>query len=91
MFCVIAYDIRDDKRRAKLAKTLLDAGARVQCSVFECHLSPRQFEALRGRVTQCVINEEDSVRFYKLCDRYVERIEILGRTGKSAVPDVYIM
>ena len=36
MFYVVSYDISDDRRRLNLVKTLLDFGAMVQYSVFEC-------------------------------------------------------
>jgi len=35
---VVAYDIIDDKRRNRVAKTMEDYGTRVQYSVFECVL-----------------------------------------------------
>ena len=38
MFIVVAYDIIDDKRRNRVAKTMEDYGTRVQYSVFECVL-----------------------------------------------------
>jgi CRISPR-associated protein Cas2 len=41
-FVVVSYDITDDKRRVRMAKTLLGYGQRVQYSVFEAHLTQRQ-------------------------------------------------
>ena len=39
MFYLVSYDIPDDKRKTKLAKTIKDFGDRVQYSVFECLLN----------------------------------------------------
>lgn len=39
MFYLISYDIPDDRRRVRVAKTLKDYGDRVQYSVFECILA----------------------------------------------------
>ena len=36
MFYIVSYDMPDDKKRLKMANTLLDFGTRVQYSVFEC-------------------------------------------------------
>ncbi|MFW0884731.1 CRISPR-associated endonuclease Cas2 [Candidatus Acidulodesulfobacterium sp. H_13] len=35
MFCIISYDTSNDRKRNKIAKTLIDFGTRVQYSVFE--------------------------------------------------------
>src|SRR5262245_31991344 len=40
MFYLIAYDIPNDQRRTKVAKTLEDFGDRVQYSVFEYGAGP---------------------------------------------------
>jgi CRISPR-associated protein Cas2 len=38
LFCVIAYDIQDDRKRAKVSKLLEKHGYRINFSVFECML-----------------------------------------------------
>lgn len=38
MFCVVTYDIPDDRRQTKVANTLEDFGDRVQYRVFEMEL-----------------------------------------------------
>jgi len=44
---VAAYDIQDNRRRAKVAKALLAFGHRVQESVFELWLEPAELPYLR--------------------------------------------
>jgi len=52
MFVVISYDIADDRRRLKVAQTLLDfGGERVQRSVFECYITERNYERLQRRAS----------------------------------------
>ena len=64
---VVAYDMVDDRRRERVARTLLDFGVWVQYSVFECALTRAQrqelLELLRGRIDPV----EDTVSFYLLC------------------------
>jgi len=78
VFLVISYDIPSDKRRARVAKTLEDYGARVQYSVFEVNLERKQVEKLRARLAKVVEKEEDSVRFYTLCAACYKGIEVMG-------------
>ncbi|MBC7252295.1 MAG: CRISPR-associated endonuclease Cas2 [Anaerolineae bacterium] len=78
MFVVISYDIPDDRRRTRVANTLLDYGTRVQYSVFEVNLRPQQFRELREELEKLVKPEEDSLRFYHLCAECLRRVEIVG-------------
>jgi CRISPR-associated protein Cas2 len=79
MYVTIAYDIRDDRRRDQVAKLLEDHGTRVQYSVFDCFLDERELQRLRRRLEAVVLPEEDSVRFYRLCQRCCAAIEVLGQ------------
>ncbi len=45
---IIAYDLTDDRRRERLARTLLDYGERIQHSVFAVHLDDELFSADAG-------------------------------------------
>ena len=47
---VICYDLTDDRRRDRLAKTLLDYGKRIQHSVFVAHLDDELLERMMARV-----------------------------------------
>jgi CRISPR-associated protein Cas2 len=74
---VIAYDIPCPKRRTKVANVLLSYGRRVQFSVFECVLQPRQFEALRGLLGR-LVKPEDSLRIYPLSGHTVGQVVVWG-------------
>ncbi len=75
---VIAYDISSDRRRTKLHKTLSGVGQWTQYSLFECYLSEKEHLTLRQKVDKILDVDEDSVRFYPLCENCVDRVETIG-------------
>ena len=83
MFVVISYDISQDKRRNKVAKTLQDYGARVQYSVFEVNLERKQIDQLRRELHKLIDADQDSIRFYTLCQACYKQIDVLG-VGRAA-------
>jgi CRISPR-associated protein Cas2 len=92
IFILVSYDIPQDKRRLKVAKTLLDfGGERVQRSVFECHITARNFERLQERLRQIHEPAEDSIRFYTLCENCRPRIILLGQAVPSEEPGLQII
>jgi len=80
-FIVASYDITDDKRRRKVMKAMEDFGKRVQYSVFECLLTPIEFEKFKKRLKPLILETQDSIRFYFIGAEDVSRIQVLG-TGK---------
>ncbi len=91
MFYLIAYDIPDNRRRLKVAKTLLDFGGRVQYSVFEARLDGKLLEELVGRISEILDKDEDSVKIYPLCATCESGIRILGQERRLREEDVYIL
>jgi CRISPR-associated protein Cas2 len=92
VFVVISYDIPDDKRRLKVAKLLLDyGGQRVQWSVFECYITNRNLDRLRERLLKVFNAEQDSIRFYRLCDACHPRIVFLGKARPIDEPGLMII
>lgn len=79
LYLVVAYDIVCDRRRQRLAKLLGGYGERVNLSVFECELRPRQFVPLQHKIARIIDTQEDSVRFYELCGLCRGRILVLGQ------------
>ena len=79
MFIVVSYDIRDDKRRGRIFKTLKNFGQWMQYSVFECELEKMQFLKLKDRLDHVIdANEGDSIRFYFLCENCKQQVERVG-------------
>ena len=79
IYAVIAYDIPDDKRRTRVAKTLEGYGERMQYSLFECRISKVQYLRLRARLEEVVEAEDDEVSFYFLSEQDEKRIVRLGQ------------
>jgi CRISPR-associated protein Cas2 len=91
MFYAISYDIRDDRRRLKVAQVLKDFGSRVQLSVFEASLEPSELARLKKRLTPVLDPAQDSVRLYPLCGACVPGIEVLGQGLVTQEPDFIII
>ncbi len=85
LYVVVAYDVRDDRRRTRLSQALCGYGERLQYSVFECRVSRVQFVRMKERVREIVDPQEDRVFFYVLCGSCQERVERLG--GCGPLPD----
>lgn len=89
MMMVVAYDIEttdnEGKRRLqRIAKLCERYGMRVQNSVYEMLIDPRQFDTLKGELRMLMDPETDTVRCYRLGNNYESRIEVLGK--RDALP-----
>lgn len=67
LFCVIAYDIENDRKRTKVAKLLEKCGYRINYSVFECMLTEKQYLTLRKQIESKIDSKSDTVVFYQIC------------------------
>ncbi|MCW5590291.1 MAG: CRISPR-associated endonuclease Cas2 [Legionellales bacterium] len=89
MLVLITYDVNvtstdGQKRLRNIAKTCLDYGMRVQCSVFECEIDPAQFIVLKNKLLTIFDSELDSLRFYFLGKKGKEKVE---HYGVKDIPD----
>lgn len=66
LFVLVIYDIVDNKRRVKFAKTMQGYGMRVQKSAFEALLARTKYDKLVREIPGLICAEEDSVRLYKI-------------------------
>jgi CRISPR-associated protein Cas2 len=87
---IIAYDVSSDRRRNKVHKTLCGFGQWTQYSLFECHLTTKEFLALRDKLDKHLDSKEDSLRFYPLCAACVEKVETIG-SEKPKEAQVFIV
>ena len=78
MLTVIAYDVTDDRRRARVSTLLEDYGLRVNYSVFECELDGKEFAQLQEQLARLIDDREDRVVFYRLCAGCRGRKSALG-------------
>lgn len=89
MFCVICFDIADDRVRYRVVKELKAVAYRVQKSVFESpDLDEKRFLRLKRRLEKLIDLSYDTIRYYFLCQGCVVRTEISG-TGVITEDEPY--
>jgi len=73
-----AYDIRDDRRLQKIHKRLLDWGAPVQKSIFECLLTGSAVELMWKAILEIIDIHVDWVVLYRLSRPFHEAVRHVG-------------
>lgn len=84
MEVLVAYDVSTEsaagrRRLRHVANACLGFGQRVQKSVFECSLTPEQFELLEHRLVKIINAQEDSLRIYRLQEPRERHARVHGR------------
>jgi len=64
---IVCYDIADDGRRLKIARTLDAYGDRIQASVFELPVDARRMQACLQAVLDILDPKTDGLAVYPLC------------------------
>jgi len=86
MFCLVCFDIVDDRIRYRAVKIIKAYGVRVQKSVFECtSITEEQFFKMKQKLEDCIDNTQDSVRFYYICRQCLTKVEW---SGIGEVPEI---
>lgn len=75
---LIAYDISDPKRLARVHRYVRDHAIPLQYSVFLTEQTPRQIKKLTDELRTLIVEREDDVRVYRL--PAYPTIETFGRT-----------
>jgi CRISPR-associated protein Cas2 len=83
---VLAYDISDDRRRARVAATVQQWGDRVQRSVFVCTLDHAQLAELSDRIGQIIDPDTDSVYVFRQCAACWDDVVVLGQASVEDEP-----
>jgi CRISPR-associated protein Cas2 len=91
MFCVVAYDMPDTKRRTKLYKALKGFGVHTQFSVFECELDDRELSQMVAAIDKIIKPSEDAVKVYGFCRSCLDGIKVMGVGTVAREPDVVII
>jgi CRISPR-associated protein Cas2 len=79
MLTLVAYDISDQKRLARVARVCEDFGVRVQYSVFECRLDEAEFTEFWLQLLGKIDEEEDRIVAYKIDARCAKETMTAGR------------
>lgn len=83
MLILVTYDVATvetagRRRLRRVAQACEDYGVRVQKSVFECQVGQKEWVVLRDRLLTEIKADEDSLRFYFLDEKAVQRTEHHG-------------
>ena len=79
---LLAYDISDDKRRAKVYRTLLDVADRVQFSVFVADLNERELIQTRVKLRERINQDADQILFIDLGPADTDPLDRISALGK---------
>ncbi len=72
---IVAYDIRHNRRRNKLAKFLEAYGNRINLSVFECMFTDAEFKQTISAAGTIIDKTTDQVVYYTICqDCYTKTV-----------------
>ena len=96
MLILITYDVSTvekagQRRLRRVARACKDFGQRVQKSVFECQVGQKEWAILRHRLLSEIKPDEDSLRFYYLDEKAVQRTEHHGRQQPTDLTEPLIL
>jgi CRISPR-associated protein Cas2 len=96
MLILITYDVSTvekagQRRLRRVARACKDFGQRVQKSVFECQVGQKEWAVLRHRLLSEIKPDEDSLRFYYLDEKAVQRIEHHGTQQPTDLSEPLIL
>ena len=86
---IVSYDICDPKRLRRVFRTMKGYGDPLQCSVFQCDLSPSERVLMIEALSAIINNREDQVMLINIGpaeSRGRQSIETIGR----ALPETNI-
>lgn len=85
----VIYDIHENRIRAKVAKTTLEAGLyRVQKSVFLGSINKTRLDELKMRLADVIDDEKDSVYIFPMCETDFKKTILMGQAfDKEMVTD----
>ena len=96
MLVLVSYDVsvtsQGGKRRLRqVAKTCINFGQRVQCSVFECVVDPAQWVALKSQLESIIDPGTDSLRYYYMGSNWKHKVEHIGAKPSTDLDEPLIV
>ena len=89
-FWIIAYDIADNRRRARINRVLKNYAVRVQESVFEGWISHSRLRQLKRELRTEMSTVHDHIRLYTLCHWCEGAIKSQGKGRRAEDVDYYL-
>lgn len=83
---LIAYDISDDDRRARVAAYLSTFGVRLQWSVFHCQVPSGALDEIMAVAKEIIDIETDVIQAFVQCSNCVEASVSIGQVP----PDLHV-
>ena len=83
---LITYDIANDKRLARVHKTMRGFGDHLQYSVFECQLTPTDLARCRHLLSEIINHKEDQILFVNLGPSEGRGDRVIAAIGKPYSP-----
>lgn len=74
---LVCYDIREERRLARVYKTMKQIGLHIQYSVFHCRLNWNELIELKHRLKDIIDEEKDDIRIYPLPSD--TKVTVIGR------------
>ncbi len=90
LFCVIAYDIADDRRRYKIIKIIEKHGVRINYSVYECMLTQSQLDKIQKKIDELIVRKEDTVVYYPICVNCFTKIVYQLKSRKPSISTLIV-
>lgn len=87
-YIIIAYDIRDNRRRKKVSDLLEGYGVRVNYSVFELYISKKELSIIKAEIYKHIEKEDDNILIYHVCKSCLDKSEKIGVFHDDEPPDV---
>ena len=91
MLYIVCYDIADERRRARVAGTLLDFGRRLEESVFAVNLDEELTAKMKQRLERLIEETEDTLHLFPLCAACAGKMEVMGRGEKPEDKPFYVI
>lgn len=89
VYVLVIYDIVNNSKRAKFAKTMNGYGFRVQKSAFEALISKEKYVKLIREIPTLINTNEDSVRVYRMTG--FGEVSLFGKNDTIEKEDVVII
>ncbi|NDV80192.1 CRISPR-associated endonuclease Cas2 [Dysgonomonas sp. 511] len=67
IFCIVAYDVEDNRQRDKISKLLEKYGMRINLSVFECMFTDTQYKKVKEDIERRIDKRTDTLVYYPIC------------------------
>jgi CRISPR-associated protein Cas2 len=83
---LVCYDICDDRRLAKVHKTMRGFGDHLQYSIFECQFNAGDLARCRHQLSALIHHDEDQVLFVDLGPVEGRGDRVITAIGKPYVP-----